>query len=148
MDIKEEYFEYLEKSKEIARIQYDYFKHLSVLSTASIGAILAFIANSSSITYSTVLAGLSLICFFSCIYISLSGMIDPANIILYCTFLRLTVASEGQEEKRKAEVKEIGAKFKVSIDHIEKAARYTKRTFLLGIILFLAYVSIRFICNS
>jgi len=148
MDIKEEYLESLEKYKEIARIQYDYFKHLSVLSTASIGAILTFIATSSSLTYSTVLAGLSLICFFMCIVVSLSGMIEPANIILYLTSLRITAASEGQEEKRKAEVKEIGANFNVSVDNITKANRRTKRTFLLGIILFLAYVCIRFICNS
>ena len=146
MDKKSEYIDSLEKYKEVARIQYDYFKHLSLLSTASIGAILAFISKTSSLTYVSILAGLSLICFFVSIVVSLSGMVSPANIIMYLTAIRTLDALEVQEEKQKAERRKLMTQLNTAVDNVQKANKCTKNAFLLGIILFLLYASINFVC--
>ncbi len=58
MEIDEESYESIEKFKEIARIQYDYYKNLATLSLASIGAILAFIAKVFPSTTNSILCSI------------------------------------------------------------------------------------------
>lgn len=133
----------LEKFKEIERLRFDYFKQLSILSTSSIGAILAFIAKLLPTTNFRILAVLSLFCLCLCLFYSLFGMISPGNMILYLIGIR-TIATSQQKtpEKREDDKLEFIAKYLKGLKEIKRTYGISLASFIIGITLFLIFAYI------
>lgn len=132
----------LEHFKEIPRLQYDYFKHLSTISTASIGAVMAFVVKLFSSSAIEILAGLSVVSFLICIFYCLSGMTEPANMIIYMSSIHSTALSEEGAPSLIKGLVELEDKIKSRGRIMTKAYHVTRYSFLLGIIFVLAYATV------
>ena len=90
--------EFFEQMKEIQRIQYDYFKHLTTLSSGAILIVVAFIGQVFNHSVGIFFAFASIIAFILALAISLWALPLPGNTILYINVIIQGVA-EGDENK-------------------------------------------------
>ncbi|MCJ7589511.1 MAG: hypothetical protein MUQ00_16680 [Candidatus Aminicenantes bacterium] len=132
----------LELFKEVERFRFDYYKQLSILSTGSIGAILAFIIKLLPTSNCIILAILSLIFLFLCLIFSLFGMTAPSNMIVYLIGIR-TIATSKQKspEERKKDKKEYEDKYSRGLKEIKVVDWVCKIVFIQGIFLFLLFAA-------
>jgi len=135
--------DFIEKLKETQRFQFEYFKQLSTLSTASIGAIIALLTKFPPLSDWAILAGLSLLCFVVCLIYTLSGMTAPAKMVQDLTEMRDAADSPQQEsEERETEAHVHLDSYIKGWEKIRVYDRTTRIAFFMGVILFLAYAII------
>lgn len=139
-----ELIESMEKMKEVQRIQYDYFKHLTTLSASSILIIVAFLEKVFNSPNCIILALISILCFALCLTASLWILPVTGNIILYITGIRVLAANAEKDGEKQAET--LSKKIDDSLDKINVYDWFTKITFLLGVVMFLIFVFINFFC--
>lgn len=130
----------IDKMKEVQRLQYDYFKHLTTISTGSILIIVAFLEKVFSSPHLIGLAVASIISLAFCLVGSLLAMPSPGNLIMYISGIELMYHSEDEKE-----VWSLSEKISNSLDTIKFFDRTTQITFLLGIGLFLAFAVFNFL---
>jgi hypothetical protein len=97
--------ESMEKMKEVQRIQYDYFKHLTTLSTGSILIIVAFLEKVFSEPTGIFLSIISIIALALCLIGSLLALPLPANIIMYIECLNIARIKEDEQMAEKLDKK-------------------------------------------
>ena len=131
--------ELTEKTKELPRMQYDYFKHLTTLSTGSILIIVAFLEKVFNEPRGSIVVVISLICFAFCLIGSLLALPLTGNVIMYITFCKIE-ALKGNEKK----AKEFGKKGEDSLKEIGIYDDVSRYSFLAGIIAFLIFAGINF----
>ena len=136
----------MESMKETQRIQFDYFKHLTTLSTGSILIIVAFLEKVFSYPEWIILAVFSIIALAVCLVASLFAMTPCSNVILDITGLRtiMTVGDKSTEERIKYKNKFSG-KISKSLKRIGILDHISKYSFLLGIALFLIFAILNFL---
>lgn len=140
-DRAKELVESMEKMKEVQRIQYDYFKHLTTLNAGSIGIAVAFISRLSSASHCFALAILSLLSFFSGIIVALCGMIAAGNAIQYTCGIRVIWAAQKNDpEEAVKRVEEMQIKFDTMLDRIHVYDKFTMIALVSGILMFLLYM--------
>jgi len=132
--------ESMDKMKETQRIQYDYFKHLTTLSTGSILIIVAFLEKVFSFPSLIGLSMASVTSLAFCLVGSLLAMPSPGNVIMYISGMEMMYHS-GDENA----VWNLNEKLSGSMDTISCFDKITKTTFLLGIGLFLAFAFFNFL---
>ncbi|MQY59834.1 MAG: hypothetical protein GH144_09580 [Clostridia bacterium] len=138
-----ELLESMEKMKEVQRIVYDYFKHLTTLSTGLILIIVAFLEKVFSDPIGIPYVVISVICFALCLIGSLLALPSPGNIILYMTAMRISLQGEDAEKA----IKEGDKTMKVINKTVNRMKIYdhvTRYSFLAGIIAFLIFAGINF----
>lgn len=141
-----EFFESIEKLKEVSRIQYDYFKHLTTLSTASIGAIIAFVTKVFPASNCIIIAFISLISFFFCLLAALLAMPGPGNVILYMTGIQaIATSSEKNPQERAKDLEDLKVKYDRELTQLKYYDLITRIAFLNGIIFFLVYAGINLV---
>lgn len=141
-----EFFESMEKLKEVHRIQYDYFKHLTTLSTASIGAIIAFVTKVFPASNCIIIAVISLISFFFCLLAALWAMPGPGNAISYVTGIQvIATPSDKNPQELAKDVEDYTDKYNRALDQIKCYGLITRIAFLHGIIFFLVYAGINLV---
>lgn len=126
--------------KEVMRIAYDYFKHLTTISASSIGVIAALGLKVFNEPKYLVLLIISIASLFLCLLASIWVLSVPGNAILYLVAYQ-TIASlpDGSTDKQKKDIEEIQKKYDHSLDQIHNYDIFTKITFLVGIIVFLLF---------
>jgi hypothetical protein len=97
--------ESMEKMKEVQRIQYNYFKHLTTLSTGSILIIVAFLEKVFSEPTGIFLSIISIIALALCLIGSLLALPLPANIIMYIECLNIARIKEDEQMAEKLDKK-------------------------------------------
>jgi hypothetical protein len=135
--------EHLERMKESQRMQFDYFKHLTTLSSGSIAVVATLLAKVFPSATSFALPILSLLSFFVCITVSLWAMTAAGNAILYLTGTGI-IASSTVKNPQELEInrQEYDDKFNKALDKIGCYDKITMGTFLIGVALFLVFVAI------
>jgi hypothetical protein len=142
-DKANEFFESIEKLKEVHRIRFDYFKHLTTLSTASIGAIIAFVTKVLPESNCVIIAFISLISFFFCLLAALWAMSGPGNVIFYLTGIQvIATSSEKTPQERAKDAEDYSYKYNRALGQMKCYSKITSIAFLAGIILFLVYAGI------
>jgi len=130
----------IEKLKEVQRITYDYFKHLTTLSASSIGVTAALTIKVFCEPRFSVLLIFSVTSFFLCLLGSLWVMTAPGNAILYLVSIQtFATCSTGDLEKQQEDVAKNEKKYSRSLDQIRFFDFFTKITFLIGIIGFIVF---------
>lgn len=131
--------ELMEQLKEVQRIRYDYFKHLTTLSTGTILIIIAFLEKIFTDPRGTVFALISIIAFVFCLVASLWTLPRLGNVIMEIIRVKFNL-TKGENEALPAFKK------------LNKSYRRTKifywitcASFLIGIIAFLVFAGINFI---
>jgi len=135
--------DYIDKRKEVHRFHFEYFKQLSTLSTASIGAILVLFTKLPPSSGWAILAGFSLLCLVICLVITLFGMTAPGNLVKKLVDLG-AIANQSQQEAKKSE-EEAGHYIEEYLKGLKELGVYdliTRYTFIAGVVLFLAYAVI------
>jgi len=138
-----ELLESMEKMKEVQRIVYDYFKHLTTLSAGLILVIVAFLEKVFSDPTGITFVVISVICFALCLISSLEALPSAGNIIMYISAMRIIAQGE-DEMKAVEELGEIMKKINKSINWMQIYDRVTRYSFLAGIIAFLIFAGINF----
>ncbi len=107
MSNRNEVIEWMERMKEVQRIQYDYFKYLITLSTGSILIIIAILEKvfSDPRKLVMVLIMISMAGFAVTIIFSLCALPNTGNMILYINGLQRAVADHDEKEAKKYEKK-------------------------------------------
>ena len=140
----------LEKLKDVQRIEFDYFKHLSTLSTGSTMILIAFIEKAFRCPRVEILALLSVICFAVCMVFSLMALQSANNLVLCPQGIRMIYATRSAKDKaevrkKKAEEVQYGFnKLGVALKSLRFFDRATLKLFVLGIVLLLVFVGINF----
>ncbi len=138
-----ELFESLEKMKEVQRIVYDYFKHLTTLSTGLILIIVAFLEKVFSDPIGITYVVISVICFALCLIGSLLALPSAGNIIMYMSAMRI-IAQGKDAEKAIEEIEKIIKGINKTVDRMKIYDHVTRYSFLAGIIAFLIFAGINF----
>jgi hypothetical protein len=135
--------DYIEKRKEVNRFHFEYFKQLSTLSTASIGAILVLFTKLPLSSGWAILAGLSLLCLVTCLVITLFGMTAPGNLVKKLVDLG-AIANEPQQNanKRDEEADKNIEEYIKGMKELGVCDLVTRYTFITGVVLFLSYAVI------
>ncbi len=138
----------LERLKEVLRLQFEYFRQLSTLSTASIGAMIAFFTKIPPTSWYIIPVAISLLCFFTCLIISMYGMTMPTNMVFYSDAI-WTIATSSQKTppEREQDAKEYIDKYGKGIEAIKRYDRISRYTFIIGVISFLAFALMSLICR-
>jgi len=140
---REEILDTLEKMKEIQRMEFDYFKHLTTLSTGSILILIAFLEKVFIKPKGFVLGFISIGCFTLCLIFSLLALPQAGNIVLYTTGIRMVLVSgETDEEKAKKEVEKGLNKINKTLDCLKVYDHITRWVFIAGIVIFLIFTGI------
>ncbi len=143
---REELLETLEKLKEIQRMEFDYFKHLTTLSTGSILVLVAFLEKVFSCPRGEVWALASIGCFALCVIGSLLALPSAGNIVLYTTGIRMVLVSvrAGEEEKAKEDVEKGLEKMNKAFNSMKFYDHFTRIVFFAGLASFLIFAGINF----
>lgn len=130
----------IDRFKEVQRLQYDYFKHLTTLSVGSIGVIATLVLKALPEPRCIALLIISIVSFFLCLLVSLWALTAPGNAILYMAGIQAYAAVTPEDpQKHKGDVEKESKKFEKSLDQIHCFDIFTKILFLLGVVLFLIY---------
>jgi len=133
----------VDRLKEVQRIQYDYFKHLTTLSVGSIGVIATLVLKVLPEPKCMVLLIISIISFFLCLLASLWALTAPGNAILYMVGIQTYAAAAPENpERHKEAVEKESRKLENSLNQIKFFDIFTKIFFLVGIVVFLVYVGV------
>ena len=138
-----ELLESMEKMKEVQRMMYDYFKHLTTLSAGLILVIVAFLEKVFSDPKDTAFVIISVICFALCLIGSLLALPSAGNIILYMTAMRISVQGKDAEKAIK-EVDKTFKDIKKSLNWMNIYDHVTRYSFLVGMVAFLIFAGINF----
>lgn len=122
--------------KEVQRIQYDYFKHMSTLCSGLIIIIPAFVIKGPLGCIDSVFMILSLICFATCLAAAVHALPAPGNAILYIVKVSILM---WHREKNK--ISKYEGKFDEALDQIAKHSKITKWSFLAGMLLLLISIA-------
>jgi hypothetical protein len=133
----------MDKLKEVQRIQYDYFKHLTTLSVGSIGVIATLVLKIMPEPKCIVLLIISLMSFLLCLLASLWACTAPGNAILYIVGIQTYAAASPEDpQKNKGAVEKESRKLEKSLDQIKFFDIFTKIVFLIGVVVFLIYIRV------
>jgi len=104
---EKEVIEWMERMKEVQRIQYDYFKYLITLSTGSILIIIAILEKvfTNPQILVIVLIMISMVGFAATIIFSLCALPNTGNMILYISGLQKAVVDHNEKMKKDFEDK-------------------------------------------
>lgn len=138
----EKFIESMEKLKEFHGMQYDYFKHLTILGGSALLIIIAFLEKVFEKPDCVILAELSILSFAICVMSSVWALPKTGNMILYITGLRLF--SINPTEKSKEDVNDLDNKIDRSFKTIKKLFKLTKITLVIGTMIFLIFLFINF----
>lgn len=140
----------LEKYKDVQKVAFDYFKHLSTLSTGSILILIAFLEKVFSCPRVEFLALISIGCFALCLVLSLDAL-QSANNLVICpkgigTIFATRNADEEEEvtKKRAEGVQDGMEKIIKAFGLLGRYDKDTKKLFILGIGFLLVFVLINF----
>jgi hypothetical protein len=126
--------------KDVMRIAYDYFKHLTTISASSIGVIAALVLKVFCEPRYLVLLIISIASLFLCLLASIWVLTVPGNAILYLVAIQTIASSpEVSPDKRMKDTEDIQKKYDRSLDQIHFYDVFTKITFLVGIVVFLVF---------
>lgn len=158
--VRQELIETLEKMKEIQPIKFDYFKHLTTLSTGSILILVAFLEKVFTAPQIVELALVSIGCFAVCVVGSLLAFPKASDIVVYITAIRMIMLSvrgkdvvsgkdekaveEAMEEARKG-MEEFGDEVSKAMSCLKVYERITRWFFIAGIAIFLIFTGINII---
>ncbi len=158
--VRQELIETLEKMKEIQPIKFDYFKHLTTLSTGSILILVAFLEKVFTAPQIVLLAFFSIVCFAVCVVGSLMAFPKASNIVLYTTGIRMIMftvrgkdavsgkdgkaVEEAVEEARKG-MEEFGDEVSKAMSCLKVYEGITRWFFIAGIAIFLIFAGINII---
>ncbi len=144
---REELLDMLEKLKEIQRMEFDYFKHLTTLSTGSILVLVAFLEKVFSKPMGEGWALASIGCFALCVIGSLLALPSAANIVLYTTGIRMIFVSagKGDEEKAKEGVEKGLKKINDAFGSMKFYDHFTRIVFFAGLISLLIFAGMNFL---
>ena len=133
----------MEQLKETQRMQFDYFKHLTTLSTGSILIIIALLEKVFIDPEGIILSVLSIVVLAICLLGSLWAMPICGNIVLYTTGLRtiITVGDKDAEDRIK-DANEFTKNISKSLKWIGILDNISRYSFLSGIILFLSFATL------
>lgn len=145
---RKELFNELERMKEIQRMEFDYFKHLTTLCTGLILILVAFLEKVFTEPQVIALAIISIVCFLVCVVGSLMALPLASNIVLYVTGIRMVAVSiRGEVDEKvweKAKVKSEEGLNKISgaLGSLHMYDLVTKWFFIAGIVIFLIFAGI------
>jgi len=148
LERRKELLDVLERMKEIQRMEFDYFKHLTTLSTGVILIIVAFIEKVFTKPQMIPVAMISIFCFLVCVVGSLLALPLAGNIVLYSTGIRTVAVSirgeedEGVWEKAKKKALEGLDKICNALDSLGCYDKITRWFFIAGIVIFLIFTGI------
>jgi len=147
MEIKEALKDWIEKMKEIQRLQYDYFKFLIPLSTGSIFILIAFIEKVllDINTCEKVIIFLSLLAFLITIIFSLCTLPVIINMIMYLTGIQKSTIDDNITKEDEKEAYNLYGKFQEALDHVKNKNTVALISYIIGISFILITVLIRFI---
>jgi|GEM_PF-1623427 len=147
MKIKEALKDWIEKMKEIQRLQYDYFKFLIPLSTGSIFILIAFIEKVllDINTCEKVIIFLSLLAFLITIIFSLCTLPVIINMIMYLTGIQKSTIDDNITKEDEKEAYNLYGKFQEALDHVKNKNTVALISYIIGISFILITVLIRFI---
>ncbi|MGA2361628.1 MAG: hypothetical protein ABSG73_04125 [Candidatus Aminicenantales bacterium] len=132
-------FELLEKFKDIQRLQFEYFKHLSTISASSLGIIVALSKVFFPNTKIVCLLILSLLSITCCLIAAVSAMPLVANSILYI------LRAQAGKAIREKDPDPIIDQYSRALDKIEDFDRFTRITLMAGAVLFLIFAAINLV---
>jgi len=146
----EKLLEPLEEFKDVQKMEFGYFRHIATLSTGSTAILLTFFGKLYRYPFVVEVAGLSIICFASCLVLSLMALQSANNLVLCSISIKMVFVTRTADEED--EVIEKKAKdVQKGLDKISKALGllgfYDKATiwlFIAGIVLLLAFMGINF----
>jgi len=146
----EELLKPLEEFKDVQKMEFGYFRLITTLSTASTGLLLAFFDKLYDLPFFPGMAGLSIICFASCLVTSLFALISANNLVLLPIGIKMVFATRTADDTD--EVIEKKAKdVQTGLDKIGKALKYLGRydkittwLFVAGIALLLFFMANNF----
>jgi hypothetical protein len=135
MDINDKKIIFADKMKEIHRIQYDYYKYFTTLSSSGIVLAFAFIKRIAAqlLCWQKALLFISLIFFILVIYFSLQAMKTAGNSIQDWTAFQLITNSD--------EASDYELKFSKSQDKISLYDKLTEGFFMAAVILILVIIA-------
>lgn len=133
--------EWMERMKEVQRIQYDYFKYLISLSTGSILIIIAILEKvfTSPQTLVVALIMISMVGFAVTIIFSLCALPNLGNIILYINGLQKAVMINDKKE-----AKDNQEKIEAALDKLKTHDRGVFWSYVSGIVILLISVGLYF----
>ncbi len=139
-----EVIEWLERMKEVQRIQYDYCKHLITLGTGSILILIAFLEKvfANPETWILVVFYGSIVGFTVTIIFSLYALPNTGNTILYVNGLQRAVMENNEEKK-----KEFNDKIDIALDSIGIFSRGAYISYTIGIAMLLIGAGLYFFLN-
>jgi hypothetical protein len=133
--------EWMERMKEVQRMQYDYFKFLITLSTGSILIIIAILEKvlTDPQILVKVLIMISIVGFAATIIFSLGALPNTGNIILYINALQKPEIEKDEKKKR-----EFGDKIDKAFKDISISGRIVFYSYASGIVVLLISVGVYF----
>lgn len=138
--------ESLERMKEVQRIQFDYFKHVTTLSTGTILIMIALLEKVIVDPKITILAIFSIVSFSICLFSSFWVMPVPGNIIQYIASLPIiTVVGNKSAEEREIDLENYIDKISSSLKVIGRFSNIARYFFLAGIISLITFAIINLI---
>lgn len=147
----ERLLEPLEKFKDIQKMEFGYFRHLSTLSTGSTLILIAFFEKVFSCPKFKGWALTSVICFALCLVLSLKALQSANNLVLVPIGIKMIFVTRNADEEEKV-TKKKAEKVQEGMDKITKAlkllGRFDKVTiwlFIAGIVTLLIFVGINFL---
>ena len=141
MSNRNEMIEWIERMKEVQRIQYDYFKYLITLSTGSILIIIAILEKvfSDPQTLVVALIMISMTGFAVTIIFSLCTLPNLANIIMYINGLQKALMISDEKEAKGYE-----DKIDAALDKLKILDRGVFWSYVSGIVVLLVSVGLYF----
>jgi hypothetical protein len=129
----------IERLKEVQRIQFDYFKHLTTVSSGAILILVAFLEKIFSNPKGVCLIIISLVAFGVCLIGSILPMTHTTNAILYATGIRISY-----DEDNKERAKSMNEKLSRSLNGIVFYDYLTKISLIIGFTFFIIFSAINF----
>jgi len=140
--------DYIELSKEKHRYHFEYFKQLSTLSTASIGAILVlFTRIPPSSLFWRIFTGLSLACLIVCLGVTLFAMTASGNLAKKLVDLQTLPDEQQGTKEREIEIDRYIDEYGKGMKELMAYDYVTRYTFLVGVSLFLIYALINILAS-
>ena len=140
----------LEEFKDVQKMEFGHFRLITALSIASTGLLLAFFDKLYDLPFLPGMAGLSIICFASCLVTSLFAQISANNLVLLPIGIKMVFATRTADDADEV-IEQKAQAVQQGFDKIDKALgklkRYSKITtwlFIAGIALLLFFMANNF----
>lgn len=146
----EELLKPLEEFKDVQKMEFRHFRHIATFSTASTAILLAVFEKLYDYPFYPGMAGLSIICFASCLVASLFALISANNLVLGSIGIKMVYATrtagEADEviEKKAKDVQKGLDKIGKALKHLGRYDKITTWLFIAGIVLLLFFMANNF----